>query len=504
MRKYPHVVLALVACAGVASVAQASPLLEAVGSLGGAGGQQGRHVAGGAASAYFNPALLMDAPTGLTFGVVGVASRIAVGVDARQGTRFDVPPNLENGAHADFSRWAGYPIGTKILENGRAESASESATSARPRQAAGSGDQTNSYEAVGLVAKLLRERLAFGFYGLIPNRNFTQLSSFYVDEREQYSSNSLHPELYGDRLNSLAIACALAYRITDGFSLGVGTTVSFLANAATPAYVADAAQLQNLVINMDAKVHVGLSPHGGFAWSPTSRLHLTGTLHSPQKLEVGAAIKFLLASGLEQESSLKFVYDWMPWQVGLGASYDVIQREAVTLTFATSGVYGRWSQYIDRHGERPVPVFGWRDTITAAAGMRARIRDLGLAFDLQYKPTPVPLQYGRSNYVDNDRVGANLGGDYAFSLMDTKMSVGVQLQAFHLLKRSTRKLTPPTFADGVNRTPALVTDEVPDDGQVGGEPIAGAAGLQTNNPGWPGFSSQGWIATFGLYLTVTL
>jgi hypothetical protein len=50
----------------------------------------------------------------------------------------------------------------------------------------------------------------------------------------------------------------------------------------------------------------------------------------------------------------------------------------------------------------------------------------------------------------------------------------------------------------------LVKDEVPDDGQVGGEPIAGAAGLQTNNPGWPGFTSQGWITTFGLYLTVTL
>ena len=503
MRKGIHRVWVLLACASLASVAQASPLLETVGSLGGAAGQQGRHVAGGPSSAYFNPALLLDSPAGLTFGVVGAASRISIGVRARE-PRFDVPVDLENGAHADYSRWDSYPIGTDTLEHGRPESPSRSATSARPRQAAGTGDQTTTYEAVGLVAKFFREHLAFGFYALIPNRNFTKLSSFYVDEREQYSTNSLHPELYGDRLYSLAIAGALAYRIHDTFSLGLGTTMNILGNAATPAYVADAAQLQNLVLNMNARAHVALAPHGGFAWNPTSRLHFTGTLHSPQKLEVGAAIRFLLASGLEQDASIKFVYDWMPWQAGLGASFDLIQREGHSLSVAVSGVYGRWSQYIDRHGDRPIREFGWRDTITGAAGLRARLHDLGLALDLQYKPTPVPLQYGRSNYVDNDRIGASLGADYAFTVMDTKVSLGAQLQGFHLLERTTRKLTPPTFPDGQNRTPALVKDEVPDDGQVGGDPIAGARGLQTNNPGWPGFTSRGWVTTFGLYLTVAL
>ena len=415
-----------------------------------------------------------------------------------------MPAKLENGAHADASRWDGYPIATETLQNGRAESPSESPTSARPRQAKGTGKQSNTYEAVGLVAKLFRERLAFGFYALIPNKNFTRLSSFYVDEREQYSSNSLHPELYGDRLYSLAIAAALAYRISDSFSLGLGTTVNIKANAGTPTYVADAAQLQNLVLNMDAKVHVGLSPHGGFSWSPSSRLHVTGTLHTPQKLEVAAAIKFLLASGLEQNAAIKFVYDWMPWQAGLGASYDLIQGPAGTLSVAVSAVYGRWSTYIDRHAERPVAKFGWRDTITAAVGALRRLDQVGLGVDLQYKPTPVPTQFGRSNYVDNDRIGTSLGADYTFSLLDTALSVGAQAQAFWMLKRHTKKLTPPSFSDGTNRTPSLVKDEVPDDGQVGGTPIADASGLQTNNPGWPGFSSHGWLATLGIYLTVAL
>jgi long-chain fatty acid transport protein len=106
--------------------------------------------------------------------------------------------------------------------------------------------------------------------------------------------------------------------------------------------------------------------------------------------------------------------------------------------------------------------------------------------------------------VDSDRIGTSVGADYTFTLFDTTLSLGAQAQGFWLLKRCARKLTPPTFEDGKTRTPTLVKDEVPDDGQVGGTPIDGASGLQTNNPGWPGFSSRGWIATFGIYLTVAL
>jgi hypothetical protein len=504
MSKHIARIAALAAWLAVAASAHASPLLELAGTLGGPGGQQARHVPGGAAASYFNPALLVDAPTGLTFGFLVLGTRVVVDLYSRGDGRFDVPPNLENGAHADGSRWDAYPFGTEVLQRGREASPSTTPTSARPRQGAGSGKQTNTYEAVGIVAKFFDERLAFGFYGLIPNATFTRLTSFYADEREQYSSNSLHPELYGDRLFSLAFAFGAGLRLSDSFSLGLGSAISLRASALTPVYVADASKLQDLILNMDARVNVGFSPHGGFAWRPTPRLHFSGTLHGPQEIVVKADIKYLLASGLEQTAAIQFVYDWMPWQVGLGSSFDLVQRDDATLTLAASAVYGRWSRYVDRHAERPVPQFAWRDTITASLGTRARFDGLGVALDLQYKPTPVALQYGRSNYVDNDRIGTSLGADYTFELLGTSMSLGLQGQAYWLLERHTKKLTPPTFDDGVNRTPSLVKDEVPDDGQVGGAPIPGAAGLQTNNPGWPGFASRGWIATIGLYVTVAL
>src|SRR5690606_36699357 len=113
------------------------------------------------------------------------------------------------------------------------------------------------------------------------NNTFTRFTSFYADEREQYFTNSLNAELYGDRLFSLAFAIAAGISVTDSFSIGLGSALSLRANALAPVYVADASRLTDLLLNMDAKVHAGLAAHGDFSYRPTPRLHLTGTLLSP-------------------------------------------------------------------------------------------------------------------------------------------------------------------------------------------------------------------------------
>jgi long-chain fatty acid transport protein len=50
--------------------------------------------------------------------------------------------------------------------------------------------------------------------------------------------------------------------------------------------------------------------------------------------------------------------------------------------------------------------------------------------------------------------------------------------------------------------PERVKDELPDDAQISGDPVPSAGGLQTNNPGWPGFSSGGWMLGGTLYVAV--
>jgi long-chain fatty acid transport protein len=475
-----------------------------VGGFGGQGALQARHAGPSAASAYFNPALLVDAPAGLTAGALILNTEVGISVDPRT-PEAAVPDGLANGVyHADGSRLSAFPIATDLLQNGKPAEGRTPALPARPRQRAGSGHQTNTYEAVGLVLKLFEDRLALGMYAMLPNVNFTQFNTFFANEKEQAFSNSLHPELYGDRLKAVSLAVSGGVRLTDTFSVGMGITMGLRAIAKAAAFVDDAGNLTDLDLNIDAVAKVELIPQFGLSWRPIKRLHLTGTLHAPQKLDIKAGFKFLIATGNEQGSGLGFTYDFMPWQAGLGAGVDLIQEKDLVVTATASMLYGRWSQYINRQSYRPEGAYEWNDTISAAGGLRMEKGSFGVALDGQYKPTPVPLQTGRYNYVDNDRVGLALAIHYGFEFMKQNMKLGLMLQGHRLIERHQTKLPVPTSADGVNRTPQLVTDEVPDDATSGGQPLAGREGLQTNNPGWPGFSSVGWVSSAGLYLSVFL
>jgi hypothetical protein len=123
-----------------------------------------------------------------------MTAQIGIYLDRRSAQSFDVPDGVQQARHADGSAWNTYPLPTRVLEEGRPENGLRPALEARPRQHAGSGHESFTYEFVGLIAKLFEQRLSLGFYALIPNGDFTALRAPYVDEREQFFSNSLtHP-----------------------------------------------------------------------------------------------------------------------------------------------------------------------------------------------------------------------------------------------------------------------------------------------------------------------
>jgi hypothetical protein len=490
--------------------AAASPLFELSGDQsGGQGGLQGRTVEGGASSAYFNPALLTEAEAGLTVGFLTLGTDINISYAARPSPRFDVPnygstpPSYPGGAAIPF-----VPLGTGVLQNGIPASGPNPAVPAKPRGMQGTGHQTNTYEAIGLVVKLFKERLTLGVYGLIPNGKFTNLSAFYPDEREQYFSNSLHPELYGDRLTAVSFAFALGFKINDQLSIGVGTTLSLNVNAQTPAFVASASDLSHLLIDSDINVAAGLAPHFGLSYNPHPKWRLTATAHAPSSLSFTDTFTFTLAGGQGAKSTITFVHDYMPWRFGVGTSYDLVKEPHDSLTVAATAVLGLWSTYQNRDGETPDPAYGWYNTISPTAGVRHQHDDVGLFLDTQYTPTPVPPQTGRTNYVDNDRVGGDIGIDYTFQLFGTKMRLGANFEAQRLIPRTQAKIPTPNEPDGLDHYPSLVHDEVPDNAtapnaQGAPAPVGGAGrGLQTNNPGWPGFGSEGWVLGGGLTLSV--
>jgi len=483
----------------IARSAFASPLFELSGGVAGDGGLTARASGATAASTYFNPAFLPDAESGLVLGTFVLRDNISVNLDGRPTPSADVPEGLENAEHADGTRFANYPIPTSWLSNGRS---GDPALPARPRQAHGSGKNLRGYQALGLVAKLFNDRLALGLYAMVPYSRFTGAAAFFSDEREQYFTNSLHPELYSDRMTATSLAFGTGVKITDNLSAGLAFTLSLTTAAYTPTYVVDAGRFKDILIDSKVDVNASVAPHVGLVYKALDRLRLIGTVHSPQKMVIKTDFTFLLANGVEQQAGVTFTHDYLPWTVALGGAYDVVKSGDMNVTAVAVAKYARWSDYIDRHNERPIAEYGWYDTVTPSAGLRVKSGPSSGFVDFEFQPSPVPAQTGRTNYVDNDRLATSVGAEQVITLWGTAIRLGAQVQFHYLPKRTTKKFPTPTSLAGNNLNPALVSDEVPDDATLGGAPLNGREGLQTNNPGWPGFSSQGIILGGGLYIAV--
>jgi len=123
-------------------------------------------------------------------------------------------------------------------------------------------------------------------------------------------------------------------------------------------------------------------------------------------------------------------------------------------------------------------------------GGRFLWRDRHLTADLGYVPSPVPAQTGRTNYVDNARLVASLGLEGPVKFLGRDLEAGINLFGSYFLPREVTK--DPGAANPVR-------DEFPDDAvDLGtGLPAEGAIGLQTNNPGYPGWKSTGYMLGAG-------
>lgn len=476
---------ALLAAVVWARPAAASPLFELTGALQGEGGLSARALPSGSASAYFNPAFLPDAEPGLEVGVFVLSDQIAITLRGRPAGA-DVPIGAVDMQRPGGGRYALRPLPTRWLQEGKPAEPPDAPLRARPRQGAGSGRHVRAYQVVGLAQTFLDRRLGAGLYAVIPYSGFTGAAAFYNDHREQYFSNSLHPELHADRLTATSLSFGLGARLHRKLSVGAAATLGLRAVASTPTYLGDVGRFDEILVDSDVRVLTSLAPHLAVAFTPAAGTRLSATVHTPQRFDVNTDFSFLLANGIEQRASVRFTHDYLPLTLGLGVS-----QELGPLTLVASALHARWSSYIDRHGERPEPAFRWYDTIAGQLGARLGWGAWRALLDVALHPSPVPDQTGRTNYVDNHRVAAAGGLAWRPSGAGGRLRLRLHAQAHRLLPRQTTK-------DG-----ALIVDEVPDDAVVGGQPLVGREGLQTNNPGWPGFTSAGWILGLGLEATVT-
>jgi long-chain fatty acid transport protein len=489
VRPAPLVVFALAALAP--SSAWASPLLETMGAVGGNGGAQGVASGPASASTYFNPALLMDADDEVLLGFALLSEQLGVTLDGRPAGA-DVPVIVGTRGVVDANGKPLPPnvVPTQWLTNGCAPGSGPGQCpppggfAARPRQAQGSSGVTRTYLTLGFVKNVVKDRLTLGLYAMLPITSFTTAQAFYPDEREALFSDSLHPELYGDRLTAISIVCGAAFKLLPSLSIGAAVSLNLANTASSQDYVQSPTDYSQLLIANSIKTNVDLSPTVGVRYQPVPWFRIGGALHTPESFTVSTTIDATLPTGTESGTTQQNVFDWMPWSVAAGAEAVVVRRGAYTMSVVGSFDYAFWSDYRDRMGQSP-SVYGadlaFHDTMSGALGLRHTYGS-GRAFvDMRYVPSPVPTQVGRSNYVDNDRVGIGFGGDILLALL--KLRPGVQFSVDRFVPRHNTK------------DDARIVDEVPDGSVVSatGNPVAGAQGLQTNNPGWPGFASGGWL-----------
>jgi hypothetical protein len=107
----------------------------------------------------------------------------------------------------------------------------------------------------------------------------------------------------------------------------------------------------------------------------------------------------------------------------------------------------------------------------------------------------MPSQSGRESRVDNDRVGASARWALDVPTPVGHAQFGVGLNTQWLLERSHRK-SPSASTPLVDELPEAVNLRT-------GEPFVGDAGLQTNNPGFPGYASDGFLFAVGVGVTWT-
>ena len=388
------------------------------------------------------------------------------------------------------------PDGYDVPDLGARSQALPSDQTARPRSDS-DGPRPIYGVHVGAVTDFGDTRTRGGVLVMLPTNGLMDLQTHFPDERERYFSNQLHHEIVGSRIHRPVIEMGVARPLTERISFGVGGSYLPTSVVTTHAYVRDPGDQSDVDLNAD--VHTG--NHWGFVAGLTAKLIddlKVGLVYRGGvdfRIEGGNQIQVRGLEMSDEESHQEI--DWVPLStpssLRAGLSWGVGDVE-LTL----DGRYVFWSSHLNTQAEPA----GFRDIAEGRAGVEwTSSDDTRLRAGGGFIPSPVPAQTGRTNYVDNSRILGSVGGAHRFELWDRDMEASWFVQFQHLLRRETHKRAMndyPVCAPGED----ALCDEVPDDiiDPGTGQYYPEAQGLQTGNPGFPGFVSGGWLGAVGLEL----
>ena len=450
----------------------------------------------GSSIGAFNPAGLVWSPIALSAGLTYVHQALSLTFDPRP-------------AQANISEeiYQARPIDASTVMGGQTAYTPRPLPSARlPSRSLDERAYESAYLHLTLHRAFWRGRVHLGAYVLLPLIYFERQMPAYPDERAQYFNNQLTFERLGDRLEGLSSALSVATTVTSNLSVGVGLNLLTHSFAQSDVFLGGIGESEVSHVSPTVEVKSALSPFASIAYQWT-QVRSFVSVHASEEVRTSGEgqVKIWNFPYAEGEDSIKQsfdqVYRALPLRLRLGLSWRSWgKRESSTqrgpnktsrpegLHLTSQIGWSQWSTYRDRAGS----LAHWSDQWEASLGGSALRQWGSLGADIRWRPTPAPPQIGRSSYVDPHQLAAALHLD--IQLTDT-FALSLQAQAHRLLPRDDQK---------DQRTSDPVLDEFPlSTDRLSGARLSTSEGLQTNNPGYPGYQSEGWVWVTSLGLKIT-
>ncbi|MCX7958537.1 MAG: hypothetical protein N3B13_05760 [Deltaproteobacteria bacterium] len=330
------------------------------------------------------------------------------------------------------------------------------------------------------------------------------LSTHYNDEREAIFSNRLYFTRFGQWEKIAAGLAGASYEILPQLTLGIAAQITITTKTHLAIYIPDASVQDYSLANADAKISTGIRPILGMVLRPLDFLSVGIVFRDESWVEVAGTGELLLWNYHEadpyktipkravQKFPLAISYEPREYEIGIGAKFSGFTTQIAV-------IFQEWSLYRDQHNKHPYVLDNPMDEETEKRfHFKGTFSYLGsICYDysenkavqagVAFYPTPVPPQVGRTNFVDNDLMAFSVGHRYDLRLFNRNFTFNAMAQFFYMFTRITYK------------DPSLILDEFPDDSTtlLSNSPMLEAKGLQTNNPGFPGYKAGGFVLSLG-------
>ncbi|MFA6032499.1 MAG: hypothetical protein WC889_06340 [Myxococcota bacterium] len=371
------------------------------------------------------------------------------------------------------------------------------------------------YATIGVAYNFGVKRLQVAVLAELPiSLNSAVISTHYNDEREANFSNRIYLTRFGQWDKIAGVMVGAAYQPVDWFSFGLTLQLTVATTMKLKLYIPDANVQSYSQSNTDAEIKGSFRPIIGVNFKPLPWLGIGLVWRNESYIAIDGAGQILLWNYHEQDQnktipkrpvqSFKMALNYEPQEATLGIGVNF-----KPFTTQVSVTWQDWSQYLDSHATHPqfyndpkilgsaanayLGQYRFNDTFNVAWSGQWQFKPWGqLALGATYQPTPVPAQTGRTNFADSDLLGVTAGLKFDVEFHNkTSLTMGLDLQVWQMFERV------------IWKNASRVVDEFPDDSKtsMSGQEMPEAKGLQSNNPGYPGYTVGGTMVQVGASIT---